>query len=50
MNVKIDMNKALKIGGMVLTIAGTIVSAVANDKEKAKLIDESVLKHLAEEK
>lgn len=48
--MNIDMNKALKIGGMALTIAGTIVSAVANDKEKAKLIDESVLKHLAKEK
>lgn len=48
--MNVDMNKALKIGGMVLTIAGTIVSAVANDKEKAKLIDEAVLKHLNTEK
>ena len=46
--MNVDMNKALKIGGMVLTIAGTIVSAIANDKEKSKLIDEAVLKHLNE--
>ena len=46
--LKIDMDKALKIGGMVLTIAGTIVSAVASGKEQEKLISKAVEEHLAQ--
>ena len=43
---KIDKTMLIKVGGMVLSIAGMVVSAIADDQNKAKLINEAVEKQL----
>ena len=44
--MNIDKTMVIKVGGMVLSIAGMIATSIANDQEKAKLINEAVEKQL----
>lgn len=44
MNVKIDMVKVATIGGMVLSIAGTIAASWANDQKMNDKITKEVEK------
>lgn len=51
--IKIDPAKALKIAGMVLAVAGTVVSNIVteNDKKAAKLeLKDELLKELKSDK
>lgn len=39
------VDKIIKIGGMVCTVAGAVLGMISSEKEKSKLIDEAVKKH-----
>lgn len=45
MKIKIDADKLIKVGGVLLTLAGTALSMVSTDKDNKKAIEKAVEKH-----
>ena len=47
---KLNLEKAAEIGSVILTATAGVIATIVAGKKQKKLIDEAVVKHLAEKK